>query len=234
MPKGVVEIIFNFSDGGAIPAQLGGRQYHLSNCFINGFNKAPVRVHLPKRQVFFGVMLQPLSVKKILRVPAGEFSDTTVDLDLIDQRFLSLWHQLAESDHFDNRVSIFLSWLKINYIDWHPREQLINQFLYAANQHDRTVQEIATALCYSSRQLSRKIVEATGMNTEELLLYKKYLHAVELMHAADVSLTGIAYDSRFSDQSHFVKTFKTYTGITPGEYRRNKSYVLGHIYENVR
>jgi AraC-like DNA-binding protein len=78
------------------------------------------------------------------------------------------------------------------------------------------------------------MAEATGMNTEEVLRYKKYLHAVHLIHHTDLSLTKIAYQSHFSDQSHFIKSFKTYTDMTPGEYKANKGYVKGHIYENVR
>ena len=72
------------------------------------------------------------------------------------------------------------------------------------------------------------------MNTEEILLYKKYLHAVHLMHHTNLLLTKIAYQSHFSDQSHFIKSFKAYAQLTPGEYSRNKGNVKGHIFENVR
>jgi hypothetical protein len=61
IPKGVVELIFNFSDSSPISAQLGDKQYHLPNCFISGFNTSPIRLQLPKKQVFFGVTLQPLA-----------------------------------------------------------------------------------------------------------------------------------------------------------------------------
>ena len=234
IPKGIVEVIFNFSGSYPIPSQLGNMHYHLPNCFINGFNKAPIQTQLPKQQVFFGILFQPLAVKKIFKTPAGEFSDITVDLTLLNPTFHSLWHQLAEQDNFNNRVNIFLLWLEKNFIDWQPQEQLLNNFLYTINKHDLSVRELANSLCYSPRHLSRKLLEATGMNTEEILLYKKYLHAVDLIHNANLSLTEIAYQSHFFDQSHFIKTFKDFTEITPGEYKRNMSYVKGHIYENVR
>ncbi|MEJ0083093.1 MAG: helix-turn-helix transcriptional regulator [Puia sp.] len=111
---------------------------------------------------------------------------------------------------------------------------MINHFLSGFDQHDVSVTELARSLCYSTRQLSRKMAEVTGMNTEEILLYKKYLHAVELIHHTDLSLTQIAYQSNFSDQSHFIKSFKAYSGMTPGVYKTNKSSMKGHIYENVR
>lgn len=234
IPKGVVEVIFNFSDSSFIPAQLGGKLHYLSNCFISGFNTTPIQLHLPKQQVFFGVQFQPLAIKEIFKVPACEFLNITVDLTLLDSTFNSLWQQLAEQDDFDARVSVFLAWLRPNLIAWQPREQLMNSFIYAPIQHDASVTVLANSLCYSPRHLSRKLFDATGMNTEEILLYKKYLHAVDLIHQGELSLTEIAFQSHFADQSHFIKTFKAYAAITPGEYKRNMSKIKGHIYTDVR
>ena len=234
IPKGITEIIFNFSSSDPIVAQLNSTNYHLPNCFINGFNTKPIQLKLPKQHVFFGVLFQPLAIKKIFKSPACEFSNITVDLTLLNRGFNSLWHQLAEQHDFNKRVAVFLAWLNRNLIDLQPREQLVNNFLYALNQHDLSVNTLANSLCYSPRQLSRKIIEATGMNTEEMLLYKKYLHAVHLIHHTDLPLTAIAYESQFYDQSHFIKSFKTFTTMTPGEYRQDKSFVKGHVYKDVR
>ena len=234
IPKGIVEIIFNFSSCSPIVAQVDSSNYQLPNCFINGFNKNPIQLQLPKHQVFFGILFQPLAVRKIFGSPASEFSDITVDLTLLDPGFCSLWHQLAEQKNFDDRVSVFLAWVKTKLIEWQPQEQLLNNFLYSVNQHDLSVRDLANSICYSPRHLSRKIFEATGMNTEEILLYKKYLHALHLIHHTDLPLTAIAYQSQFSDQSHFIKSFKAYTKMTPGEYKRSKSAVKGHLYKDVR
>ena len=234
LPKGIVEVIFNFSDGSPILAKVGDKPKQLSNCFINGFNTAPVQIELPEQQKFFGVQLQPLSVKKIFGVPACEFSDNVVDMTLLDPGIHSLWHQLAEQTSFDGRVAVFSNWIESRLPGLQPQENGINNFLSGIDRHDLSVTALANFLYYSPRQLSRKMTEATGMNTEEILLYKKYLHAVHLIHHTDLSLTKIAYQSHFSDQSHFIKSFKTFTNMTPGDYKKSKGFVKGHIYENVR
>ena len=234
IPKGVVEIIFNLNDHEPILSQLGSRQYRVSDCFINGFNTVPIQLQPPEQQVFFGVQLQPMAVKEIFGIPAREFSNTLVDATLLDATFRSLWHQLAEQDTFETRVAIFLNWIERKFPDFQPREKMMNEFLVGGHQHDLSVTALANSLYYSPRHLSRKIIETTGMNTEEMLLYKKYLHAVHLIHHTNMTLTEIAHDCHFSDQSHFIKSFKTYTGMTPGAYRRIKSDVKGHVFEDVR
>lgn len=234
IPKGVIEIIFNLSEHSNIMAQLNNEPYRLPACFINGFNTIPIKLMHDEQQLFLGVTFQPTAVKKIFRNPAHVFSGLTVDLALINPVFRSMWQQLGEQDNFDKRVNIILNWLDKNFVDPDSREQAMDEFLHAINQHGLSVKELATALYYSPRHLSRKIFEATGMNTEEILLYKKYLHAVHLIHHTQLSLTAIAYRSQFSDQSHLIKTFRAYARITPGDYKRNKAFVKGHIYGNVR
>jgi AraC-like DNA-binding protein len=234
IPKGVVEIIFNFSEGAPILTQVQNTAYHLPRCFITGFSTAPILTQLPQQQVFFGVVFQPMAVQKIFGYPAGEFLDSTADLTLLDKTFVSLWQQLAEQTSFDERVSVFLHWISKKNIIWQAQEQLLNNFLYANGQHDLSVTQLAGTVYYSPRQLARKMISATGMNTEKMLLYKKYLHALQLVHNTDLSMTAIAYQSQFADQSHFIKTFRSYTKMTPGEYQKNKSDVKGHLYNNVR
>ena len=80
IPKGVVEVIFNFQSGAPILALLGKEQYNLSRCFITGFNTLPIELLLPTQQEFMGVRLKPLAVKKIFGAPGCEFLDLPVDL----------------------------------------------------------------------------------------------------------------------------------------------------------
>jgi AraC-like DNA-binding protein len=234
IPKGVIEIIFNFSEGVPILAMLDNKTYTLSKCFINGFNTAPIQIHLPARQIFFGVQFHPFAIKKIFKLPAREFTDNVVDMTLVDSTFNSLWHQLAEQSNFHQRVAVICHWLKNVFTRCEPQETVVNRFLSVIHQHDITVKELANAVCYSPRQLARRMIEATGMNTEGILLYKKYLHAVHLIHHTELALTNIAYQSHFADQSHFIKSFRYFTNMTPGDYRASKGYVKGHIYKNVR
>ncbi|WP_160712845.1 helix-turn-helix domain-containing protein [Chitinophaga solisilvae] len=44
--------------------------------------------------------------------------------------------------------------------------------------------------------------------------------AISLMQQPELSLTAIAHQCGFFDQSHFIRTFKACTGFLPGEYRK--------------
>ncbi len=52
----------------------------------------------------------------------------------------------------------------------------------------------------------------------EYMRHLKAEKALKLLQNREVSLSNVAYECGFSDQSHFIRTFKNLTGILPGEY----------------
>ncbi|MBD2704036.1 helix-turn-helix transcriptional regulator [Spirosoma sp. BT702] len=233
IPTGVVEIIFNLNSA-SIHSQVGEKYYQLPRCFINGFNTQPIEQQIPGHQTFFGVALHTTAVKRLFNITADDFADSCTDMTLVDTSLNSLWHQLADQSTFAERVQILSDVFTRRMTRIDAQEQAFNRFISGYTNSTLSVAQVADLLCYSPRQLSRKLRALTGLNTEENLLYKKYLHALELIHHSPLSLTQVAYTCQFTDQSHFNKTFKSFTGLTPREYRNRKSQLVGHLFENVR
>jgi AraC-like DNA-binding protein len=238
MPKGTTEIIFDLSETTTITARLGeGKQVAetLPRCFVYSFTKQPTYVDLPSHQTYFGISLNPLVIKDIFGIPAGEFANRWIDMSLIDRSISSLWEQLCEQSTFSSRVSVVGKWIQKKIKPIQKQEQLLYNFLGNPILASTSVPQLAELLCYSPRHLSRKFQHATGMNTEEILAYKKYSHALHLIHNTSLSLTEIAYQSHFTDQSHFIKSFKAFTEMTPGKYSQLMTVnPPGHIFQNVR
>ncbi len=234
VPIGTIEIIFDFSEVRFIHALFQDRPCQLPKCFINGYNDIPIQVQWPTFQCFFGIEFHPLAIKKMLGIPPAEFANQAIDLTLVHPKFSSLWHQLAAQRTFEERVSIMTRWVADNMVHLDPQEQLLNDTMCQIRPAHLTIPELASALHYSPRHLARKIQDITGMNSEEFLHYKKFFYAVHLLHHSSLSLTTIAHESYFADQSHFIKTFRKFAGMTPGAYQKQKSPVLGHLFENVR
>lgn len=232
IPKGVIEIIFNFETT-QLQAQVNNRHITVPRCFIQGYSTSPIHLHLDGSQTFFGVVLNPAAVKYIFNFYPQIFANCVIDLTLIDSTFCFLWHKLGEQNNFNNRVQVFTDWLINRLPELNEREKAFNCFLNSDSNIQLSVTQLANLFCYSTKQLSRKIFELAGMNTEQTLLYKKYLKAVHLIHSSDLKLTEVAYLCHFCDQSHFIKTFKSLSYITPHEYVNRKSNIVGHIFENV-
>lgn len=232
VPKGIVEIIFSFETTKSY-VRINQQSQTIPRCFIQGFNTCPVQLHSTDRQTFFGVVLNPTAAKRIFNFRPVELANCIIDLGLIDTSVYTLWHRLGDQANFNDRVSVFEEWLFKRLPQLTAREKAFNDFLSPHGDTHISVPELANRFGYSSKQLSRKLYELTGLNTQQTLLYKKYLQTVHLIHDSELSLTEIAYKCHFFDQSHFIRTFKSLTQLTPKEYRHSKSDITGHIFENV-
>jgi AraC-like DNA-binding protein len=229
LPKGEVELIFSFGD--TLDFVREGLEHGITpRCFINGISNVPVHLKAPQQQIFFGVVLQPAAVKKLLSTPSGVFLNTITDLELIDKSFGPLWHQLADCENFEARVSTIQAWALQRRAKLYEQELALSHFL-SSPEEIQTVASLANSFCYSTRQLHRKVQELFGMSSEVLLRYKRYRQALYLMHRSSETLTSIAHECGYYDQAHFNREFKEFTGLTPGSYRQQQSHMPGHLFQ---
>jgi len=228
IPKGCIEIIFNFSPDKITFRPAGSTEQSMPPCFISGINTIPFVLDHSSHHALFGLRLHPCAVQNLLAVPSGEFIDKTVDLTLIDPVFRALWHRLYPAG-FEQRIRLVDQWIRDTYHAPRGLDKAIGGFLEAPIR-DCTVAHLSEQLCSSRRNLTRKFRQLLGMCTEEALLYRKYLRSLELVHHTDRALTEIAYESNFYDQSHFIREFRRYAELTPTEYRKSRSPLCGHIY----
>ena len=99
---------------------------------------------------------------------------------------------------------------------------LVNQQI--SQNKNTNVEEVASSLCMSSRQLHRKLKALTSYAPSAYILRLKIRKACELMDAdAEMSLTDVAYQSGFDTYSNFSRSFKNICELSPSKYRDQKS-----------
>lgn len=84
-----------------------------------------------------------------------------------------------------------------------------------------TVTEIASLAGYTRSSLSRKFKKELGINISNFIKETKLEEAKDLLSFSNESISKISNYLCFSSQSHFQKSFKEYTGITPEKYRKS-------------
>ncbi len=98
------------------------------------------------------------------------------------------------------------------YIDKHLGEKL-------------KVHDIAQQCHLSYSNFAAKFREQYGMSCKEYIERMKLFKAEEYLLFTDLDLAEISRQTGFSDQSHFIRCFKKFRGVTPNQFRkhRNKS-----------
>src|SRR5688572_1432880 len=84
----------------------------------------------------------------------------------------------------------------------------------------RKVEQYASMMHISPKHLSDLVKEATGKTPRQLINDVLLLEAKVLLGSTDKSITTIAHDLNFEDQSHFSHFIKQQTGSSPVELRK--------------
>jgi AraC family transcriptional regulator len=85
-----------------------------------------------------------------------------------------------------------------------------------------TLNVLARACELSNRHFTRAFRQSTGMAAHQWLQNRRIEKAKQLLEESSASLSSIALDCGFADQSHLTRTFSRVVGSTPGTWRRAK------------
>ncbi len=86
-------------------------------------------------------------------------------------------------------------------------------------QKNLSVSEYAKELAVTPNHLTQTLKQLTGRTSNEILKSKLILEIKRLLVHTNLTITQIADELNFADQSYFTKFFKKATGVTPNEFR---------------
>lgn len=80
----------------------------------------------------------------------------------------------------------------------------------------------------STRQIQRKIKESTGLNPNTIHRINRFYNSLKYIKQNEFNpqFSQIALNNQFTDQSHFIKEFKFFSGKTPKEFLLNSQDYL--------
>jgi AraC-like DNA-binding protein len=168
----------------------------------------------------FGAYLYPYAIPQLFGIPADETTNTQLDLQVLlgqEGKFLEERIMLAEDNYERVRIlSAFLEKLLLK------RQLLENSMMIAVRYavHDLVggnVNDMASKFALSTRQFDRKFKAYSGFGPKTYLRLTRLQRALK-QYGTDKSLTQIAYECGYYDQSHFIHDVKEFTGYHPSYY----------------
>ena len=157
------------------------------------------------------------------------FSLDETDLMYLHERAL-LTQNLGRHEYEDH-TKLIISYLIIKYFE---QKKLFNSeypdwlnsfivYISSPSSFGKTVQELATNTSYSYSRLSRIFKNYTGETIVNYVNAKKMIYAKRLLRSTDLSTLQISSQIGYTSLSSFNHLFKSTFGITPSEYRKQKS-----------
>jgi AraC family transcriptional regulator, transcriptional activator of pobA len=219
-PNDLVIVPENFLYASSHVSNCVGYCMHFKTEFLQPLLKGPLAEEFP----FFD-----LQAEHIVNV-------TNAESELIQQSFKDI---IAEYERFSpekdyllrNYIHILL--LRIREI-YRPHARAIgenasramkiaNGFKHLVEKNFTTMREVqqyAAQLHITPKHLSEAVKTVTGKSPREIINDMLLLEAKVLLGSSDKTVTEIAHELHFEDQSHFHRFIKQHTGSTPIQLRK--------------
>jgi len=199
------------------------RTKKLSELFLYG--QTLESITLETKGVFSCVIVQlyPFASKYLLNIDPKILNDDCYDLLQITYIPVHNFYQkLTEAETLEDTVSI-ISDLMRQLIAAHkvPQNNGIQQSIRRIIQQrgQIKIQDIQADLNMPERTFERNFASETGLTPKQFAKIIQFQYSVDILKSANFNtLTDVGIGSGFSDQSHFIRVFKEYTGITPSLY----------------
>jgi AraC-like DNA-binding protein len=181
-------------------------------------------VQVAGRNVLLGVRFHPHTAGLFLRSSVAGLNDTTTDLaDVLGEGVSRLQEQLlaapteaARLDHLECFLLQALRHSQPNARAFRVVEVAVRGLL--AHPHGVRLSAVAHASNISPRYLHQLFLAFVGMSPAQFLKVVRLQRSLACLHRSPESLTAVAYASGYFDQSHFIRDFKSLTGLTPSQY----------------
>ena len=224
LPTGQMHLAFRLSGG---PLELFERHtdpagFTVGDAVIGGARSDCYIRDVSRRARSVGAQLRPGAAEALFSAPAHEFAGrhTTLD-DLWPGEVGGIREQLASAATLHQRIDrlegILTARLSARALVPHPAVATALEQLPASS----SIQRIVHATGYSHRALIALFRRAVGLTPGDYRRVLRFRSAVRMLTSpAAQPLAAIAAETGYSDQAHFTREFRSFAGVTPGEYRR--------------
>ena len=200
----------------------------LSELFLYGQTVYPASMEVEGPFDFIVFQLYPFASKYLLNVDPKILNDDCFDLlELEHLDTLSFAKSLKSTLIFKERVEI-VSQLMLHLIARNtarPDDRIQKAIsIILENKGQTTIAEVRDQVFVAERTFERQFITQVGLSPKQFAKIIQFKSSLQLLNEENYDqLLDVGLDSGFSDQSHFIRSFKKYTGKTPSEFIRQES-----------
>jgi AraC-like DNA-binding protein len=179
-----------------------------------------------------GARFFPHTAALFISDPINLFNDVVSDFNYIAGKDAEELHEkLCETNTLSDQIQLFEDYLISKFHQFqkkHQKFKLVNSAMTDLKREDffDRMEDVASRYGISARYLQKLFVEFTGVSPKLYQKIHRFQKSLLLTGKQHESLTDIAYECGYFDQSHFVRDFKFFTGMAPSAFDPTNSSAI--------
>ena len=222
-PSGAMEIIFNLGDG-SWKVREDNSFYTTPAIEVWGQITKPLAIRSLGKNRMPGIRFFPHSAAYFFSDNIAELNNKIIDgADLFGPVLSSLHERLLGTSDLSGRIMLLEDYLLDRLAvseKKHAKIKFIGEIADHLKSHcnNERLTSVSIRNNISTRRLSQLFSQYTGLAPKLFSKINRFQYSLNLINAHDQKLTSIAYDAGYFDQSHFIREFKSFTGVTPTSF----------------
>ncbi|KIL40009.1 hypothetical protein SD70_16690 [Gordoniibacillus kamchatkensis] len=230
-PNGQIKLVIPYKNN--MRSTIGGveREHQEASCFVIGLTTQAALIDSDLEYGNLCVEFKPQGAYRFFAIALNELTDGIFDSQSVfNWPGWKLQERISELQDLDGKVQ-FLQQFLLQRLDALIRSDPITD--YAVDRIVATgglirINDICDEIGCSRRYLTAKFADYVGLSPKE---YSCLVRFNRIYKNLNLNPAAVRSDGDYHDQSHLIKEFKKFTGITPGDYIR-RSNRLGTIFFN--
>jgi len=163
------------------------------------------------------IVFRPHGLKSFFDFPITELLNENLSLqDLANNEAVELEDKLLNATNNKQRITHLENFLIKRLIHNNEFERIEYAIKMIENSKGKIkAQDMAHAVCLGIKQFERTFSKCVGINPKKYASIVRFQNVIQTNGKDKKSMSQIAFDNGYYDQSHFIHDFKSLTGITP-------------------
>lgn len=192
--------------------------------FLYGQTLEPIEFKLSGSFQLIVFQLHPFALKSLFHINPTSINNSCYDLAQADiQSENDLITSLSVPDAYQTKIKLLTDYIA-SLIEW--RKKRFDGAIYMAikkilvSEGKCNMAETAMDVNLTPWTFKRRFLSETGLTPKQFAKIIQFDRSLSQLSAKDYStLTDIAYQNGFADQSHFIRVFKSFTRKTPKQLK---------------
>jgi len=189
--------------------------------FIYGQTIKPVELIMQGSYKLIAFQLYPFVLKSFFNIQAETLNDDCYDVCEAKDGD-KIINALVNKNDIQKQIEIITKYLydlfeeKKSALDLTVRKAIQ---IILDNGGQVLVKDLFEKLHVTERTFERRFLNEVGILPKQFCQVVQFQQSLEQLRSKEYSrLTDIVYNNGYADQSHFIRVFKAYTGITPKKF----------------